>query len=174
MSEKTKTIPIAEAQAAQLRQFAEVSLGLEIPSLSNVAQIVAKMRAAGFTADAIEIEAEVDDDPTGAEPHRPQREGKLAELSKEELNDLVMVKIGTQEGPGGTEHVPLGVNGRTIAVARDTWVAIPRSYVEVLENAKHTVYTQAPDATGKGVGGDLIGREVHLYPFQTMSVEKAA
>ncbi|PWE56768.1 hypothetical protein DEM27_10420 [Metarhizobium album] len=145
-----KTITIATATPAQLASFATINLGLEVNYRMGSPAIIAKMRAAGFADDTIDVDDEI---PVAATPVGLQTEHR----------ETVTVIIAQQDEPGGSDPVFLGVNGVAMVVHRGVASPISRPYFEALKNAVKTVYNINPD----GSLGDA--REVPQYPFSVIA-----
>lgn len=146
-----KRIPIEDATATELCEFLTTSLG--VPNLrpqAGKATLLQKMRDVFYVEEYIEIDEPDADDIQRIEPARsPPGKQRMCEIM-----------IPSQEKPGGSDHVFLGVNGVGILIPRDQRVKIPWKYMHALDNAKKHVYKQNPD-------GSLIlpPKEVHDYPF---------
>lgn len=149
-------IKINRATEAQLLAFATTSLGLEVDASLTKPQIRAKMVEAGFTDDEFEVEdAVAGEGATGAPLTAESVAGRK----------LVLINIPIQEGvAGGTEAVPVGVNGTVARIMRGVDVEVPAEYVEVLNNAKKLIYERGPN-------GELTNpKEAHIYPFSILRV----
>lgn len=141
-----KTIKIDEATGPQLVAFAQTVLNVEGVSTSMAkATMIAKIRAVGYDKDTIEVE-----DTTRA---------SAEEASKPDA-DKVRLMIPSSEQPGGSDPVPVGVNGSVMLIPRDEWCDVPRPYAIALKNAVRQVYTPLPN------GGISAPRDVPAYPFQ--------
>lgn len=151
-TQKARAIPIAEATLAQLREFAQTHLGIELPPTANTAQARSQVRQA-WAKDEIYV---LD------EPESEQAKKPTARLGKQTGEGKVRLMINRTEEPGGDEPVPIGVNGRIMLVPRGEEVEIPRPYFLVLRNAIKHVYDMHPN------GKELLEkpREVPMYPFQ--------
>lgn len=158
-------IQIADASAKQLADFAENVLGLDgVDYRLGKAKIEEKMRTVMYDKEYIEVEAE-EAEIKRIEP--PTVAGKRR---------MATVFIHNQDKPGGTEPVPVRVNGKQMFIPRGQQCDIPWEYFHALDNAKHFVYQQDQN------GGLLPNpSEVHEYPFSVMHqdpepapVEKAA
>lgn len=154
-------VPVHEATAEQLRQYAANVLGLDIHPNAKRETILARIMA--VTGDAL-TEIDVDegpdaDLPVGAppQPATTQQHGPTP--------GKVRVIINTVDEPGGSEPVPLSVNGRAMLVPRGRQVDIPSHYFEVLKNATKMVYDPSPEPEG----GLLPPRIVPMYPYQRIA-----
>lgn len=145
----TKKIPLTEATATQLAEFAENTLGLEgINYRQGADSIRSKIAVAAYDKDYIEVEI-AEADVKRIDPPQPVGERRMATIS-----------IQTQDTPGGSDPVPVAVNGKQMFITRNKDVTIPWEYYHALDNARKLVYEI-----------DDIGRlkpdprEAHEYPF---------
>lgn len=157
-------IAIADASAKQLADYAETVLGLDgIDYRLGKAKIEEKMRATMYDKDYIEV---------------PDEEPKIQRIEPQVTvgeRRMATIFIHNQDKAGGTEPVPVAVNGRQMFIPRNQEATIPWEYYHALNNAKHFVYQQGPN-------GELMPNpsEVHEYPFSLIRedpapiVEKAA
>lgn len=113
-----KSIPIDDASAKQLADFAVKTYSLDVNYRNGFDAIRAKLADAGFTGDTITIA----DGETTAEP-------------AEKPLKRVKIMIPAQDGPGGNEPVPLGINGHVILIQRDVEVVVTENYVQLLKDA---------------------------------------
>ena len=157
-------IAIAEASAKQLADYAETVLGLDgVDYRLGKGKIKEKMRAALYDKDFIEVEEEEAtihriDPPVAANKRR-----------------MATIYIHNSDKPGGTEPVPVAVNGRQMFIPRNAEATIPWEYKHALDNAKHFVYERGPNC-------ELMPnpQEAHEYAFSLLHedppliVEKAA
>ena len=83
-----------------------------------------------------------------------------AALDAEPRTEIKIAASETQR-----EDVAVGVNGYTFLIQREKWVKVPRSVVEVLQNAVCTAYRQearkAPEE-----GYEMVAYETPRFPFQ--------
>lgn len=148
----TKQVPLMSASATQLADFAVKNLGLEITPKMSADAIRAKIATTGYAKDFIDID----------EPE-PASAPSSAAAAPVEKRKTVRIIIPHQEGPGGKEHVPVGVNGRVYRIMRGTPVDVPAEVVEVLEHAQKIVYE-------RGTSGEPINpRLVPEYPFSVLA-----
>ena len=75
----------------------------------------------------------------------------------------VKIIIHKTENDSGSLQVPVSVNGKTWLIQRGHTVEVPKSVVEVLNNAIKDVFDY--DERTK----TIIKREVHSYPFSVVS-----
>lgn len=148
-----KKIPIATATAAQLADFASSHLGLEVNFRMGTAAIRAKMATTGFTKDEIEV-----DEPEEPAPAQPVAAGAKP-------REYVTIMIAAQESPGGSEPVPVSVNGKAMWIERSKPSRVPIEYYLALKNAVKYVYDPDPGPRG----GLLPPREVTTYPVTLLA-----
>jgi hypothetical protein len=156
-------ILIADASAKQLADYAETVLGLEgVDYRLGKGKIEEKMRAVLYDKDFIEVE---DDEAPIARINPP---------APTNARRMATIMIPNQDKPGGTEPVPVAVNGRQLWIPRQAPQTIPWEYMHALDNAKKFVYET--DGNGTLI---LPPSEVHEYPFSVLHedpplIEKAA
>jgi hypothetical protein len=157
-------IAIADASAKQLADFAETSLGIEgVDYRLGKAKIEEKMRAVMYDKDFIEV----------ADEEAPIQ--RIDPPAGESRRRMATIMIPNQEKAGGTEPVPVAVNGRQLFIPRQTPQTIPWEYMHALDNAKKLLY--ATDENGSLLPNPS---EAHEYPFSIVHedpepiVEKAA
>jgi hypothetical protein len=150
-----KLIPIAEATEAQLRKFAQETLGIEIKPTMGFDKVLVAVQSA-WDRDIPVMEEDPEGVLAGDQPvpvrdrHLPPPAGK------------VRINIGIQEEAGGERPVEVGVNGKIMLIPRGKDVDIPEAYLEVLQHAVTYKYDNLDD----GMGINPKAREVQLYPFQ--------
>lgn len=146
-----KKVSIQDATEAQLREFANGTLGLDVHVNAKLETVRAKVQAAW---DGPEIM--VTDEPQEGVPQAIKRND---DGRGEHTHALVMISV--TEDPGGSEPIPLSVNGRAMWVERGKPQAIRAPYYEVLCHAIKKIYDPMPDGTGL----NAIPRLVPQYPF---------
>jgi hypothetical protein len=158
-------VPLAEATPTQLATYATEVLGLPgIAAQLGRDRIIAAMRAAAYTFDYVQVDAE---DPNRAAPIAAARTagGKasaLAQLDGDAKERLMIVELTPQDGTGGQRPQFVGVNGIGILIPRGEPVVVKERYVNALNSAKK----REPI---KNSNMEIIGwREVHLYPFSVL------
>ena len=72
----------------------------------------------------------------------------------------VVINIPKSEKPGGTEPVPVGVQGVLYTIPRGVDIAVSESIVEVLKNAVQDIVTQDPETN------EIYHEDVPSFPFQ--------
>jgi len=152
-----KLIPIANATEAQLREFAQDTLGIEIKASATLEQVRAQITPA-WDRDIPVAEGSPEPVLAGDQP------SPVTEQQLEPPAGKVRINIGIQEEAGGADPVPVGVNGRIMLIPRGKPVDVPECYVEALSHAVTFKYGTLPD----GMGIDPVPRKVQLYPFQIL------
>ncbi|TPN11724.1 hypothetical protein [Mesorhizobium sp. B2-1-2] len=157
-------IAITEASAKQLADYAETVLGIEgVDYRLGKAKIEEKMRATMYDKDYIEV---------------PDEEAPIQRIDPPVTpgaRRMATIFIMNTDKAGGTEPVPVAVNGRQMFIPRNQEATVPWEYYHALNNAKSFSYRQGPN-------GELIypPAEIHEYPFSLIRedpapvVEKAA
>lgn len=140
----TKTIPLAEATADDLRYFAGTIHGLDVRSNASRPTVLAKLDEAG-----IDYSGGIIVDAVEKAPLDPTQFGKQA-IMPAEAKSASRWRVMIQHQDGGEDPVMLGFQGHFISVKRGVEVAIPATHLESLENAKVLVYPK--DANGVIIG----------------------
>lgn len=151
----TKKIPIDKASAAQLAQFAQLNLGLDIGSGMSANEIRALLENASYAKDHIEIE----DVPAKAQASSRGSYGATAGTATAKTPTAVKVTIHSEKGVGGDRPIFVGVNFVGMTIPRGETVEIPYSYYEALKNAVGQEYESDEQS------GLSRPRDVPAYPF---------
>jgi hypothetical protein len=149
-------VKLSEATEAQMRQFAESYLGLSIPASARVETIRAKIQAA-WGKDEIPVSADAEVSPVAQGP-------TITPEQASGTDEKVRIMIPITDEAGGSDHVPVGVNGVVMLIPRGEPVSIPRRYFEVLKNAVTHRFEALPDG-----GINPVPRKVQAYPFQLVA-----
>lgn len=154
-----RKIQLTEATTEQLRTFAQKTLGIPIHPNTKHEKVLAQVQAAYHQA---EFTVEEPDAPTAQDgaPPRPATAAQAAPPS-----DKVRIRINITEEPGGSEPVPVGVNGSVMLIPRDKDVEIPRPYYEALMHAEKHQYEMMPD----GLSVNPVPRRVPMYPVTRLA-----
>jgi hypothetical protein len=168
MTEVT-TVPLADATLAQLRAFALTHLQLDVPKTANRDMLIGKISQA-WDKPEIPVAAEtLEAKPEGKAP-RPANKKQADPTDTDSKKDpMIRIYINISETKGGSDPIPVGVNGRVMLVPRGKEIDVPSRYVHALKNAKTLVYGN--DEKGRF---DPTPREVPAYPFQVISQRDAA
>lgn len=161
-------IALADATEAQMREFATNHLGLEVKPSDNASKLRVAIAKAWSEPTIIVSEAGAAQAQTEAVSAKPKAAAPVrssgALVPKDSHKDpRVTLIVARQEGPGGDRPVEVAVNGTLILIPRGEPVTIAYRYYEALNNAVQTIYEQDRD-------GEVIGRDVHAYPFQVMAM----
>lgn len=133
---------IADASAAELRDFAALFLGLEIDGNENTNVMKAKLQAAGYGMDSISM----------PEKHAPAdpaaRPGSYRTITKPngQAQEQVCVMIQKGGDNGGDKPIPVSIISDgfgTMLIPRGEPVWIPVEYEGVLRNAMELVYEES-------------------------------
>lgn len=158
MTDRTQ-VALADATAAQLREFAQTVLGLEIAPTTPAAGIRAKIGAAGYDKDIISV-GQVTVVPT----EHPHVGIHMATTSESEGYSTVIIQKSNEKL--GDQPVWVSVNGVGMFIERGKKSRIKNRYVEALQNAIEVIYEQDQS----DLKAPLIPREVHRFPFSIVSV----
>jgi hypothetical protein len=142
-------VKIDAASIKQLRDFATLNLGIDIPPTANRARVLALMEQAAYTKDYILVDPTEEAvtaaralvasvSPAAARAKMPGSD----EATKARDERMIEIIIPIQAEPGGKEPVRLGVNGRAMLVPRAKRVKIRYPYFEVLARAQKKVGDQ--------------------------------
>lgn len=175
-----KTVPVADATPAQLREFGNSTLGLSLAPTSTRALILAKFAEVGFDKPEIEVEdtaavlsakvAVANAASEAAAKIAAAVDPKAAEEAARAARDVQTyeIMIDVVDEPGGNRPVPVGPNGNMMLIPRGRPVTVRHPYVEVLMNAKRNVGEQQYDeSTGRPT--QIIYREVSAYPWRILT-----
>ena len=154
---KRQTKTVEEASTAELRDFADISLGLEVEGNENRAVILSKMRASHFDPDAEGARIVIHEKPKPAAEHVQEGAVEYREENGKKRK-YVAVTLHASDGVGGDRPVPYRVNGVAMLVPRGKRSWVPEEYVEAMKNAQQTQYR----FTSNGI--EPIG-EIPSYPF---------
>lgn len=141
----TKDIPIAEATASQLAEFASTQYGLDVRHTTGHTKIVQALQAIGYDKETIAVTVE------DAAPAAP--EGRK----------MVKILIQAQPGVGGKDHVPIGHNGKWYRIMRGKPVDVPEEIIGVLNDAQTVEFDKGPN------GEPINPRMVPKFPWSIVS-----
>lgn len=158
----TERIPVAEASVADLRNFAEVIMGLDVDPKMGRERILSLMHKAGYGADTIaRIDSLQTPAPTGVSNHP----GEAPAFCRRRVGGVTFcsILIPTSDEKGGDRPQQVHVNGRAILIPRATPCWVPEPYVEVLEHMVRWVWDNDPDSQ-EGLQDEQL-RKVLEVPF---------
>lgn len=139
-------IDITSASKAQLQIFARTHLGLDIDDKMSPDAIRAKISTANYNQPTIEV-------------GEPQEAPKAFVAGEPDTRKRVRIIIPNQDGSGGKDAVPVGVNGKVALIKRGVEVDLPYEYLHVLENAKKVQFDKGPN--GEPINPQLV--PTHSY-----------
>lgn len=158
-----KRVAIGEASDHDLRQFAVISLGLDVPPRETREKLIARIKAT-YTADEIVLPKATDMRERLDEVARTTR--PVPEEQRDpEAPDEVEVRIKVHTAQNDAKPVWVSVNGRGLWVPRGESVWLKERYVAVLEQAEQLVYPEYDMSLNGGLGGLGEPSAVKLYPF---------
>jgi hypothetical protein len=137
--------PIERAEEAELRDFAELVLQMDVAASTDRADLVAKIRTA-WPADYIFVDAA--GQPAAGEDGqdeavKPEPQARLT-TADSRGDPKWTIRIASTELAGGKDPVPVSVNGRNVVIQRGVEVEVPHRYVESLRNAVRVSVSQEP------------------------------
>ena len=140
-----------------MRDFADISLGLEVEGTENRNVILSKIKKSHFNPDADDAEIVLHEK---AKPATHAAEGAIEIRKDAQGNERTYcaVTLHTSDGIGGERPVPFRVNGKQMLIPRGKRVWVPEEYVEAMRNAQQTVH----DYTSNGI---VERGAVHSYGF---------
>jgi hypothetical protein len=157
------TVPIDKASVKQLRAFAQNHLGMDPHPSSNRETVLALIKAAWDKPDII---LPNEDAPEAVQPaEKVVAPAVVAQAEKNKVEKTVTVFINVTEESGGSDPIPVGVNGRIMLIERGKNQVIPESYFEVLMHAVEHRYEPMQD----GRGMNPIPKQVPKFPLQRVA-----
>ena len=162
----TKTIPLAEAKAPEMRAFAKTHLGITFKFGVSAQEMRAQIMAAWDKPDIVVEEVEAEAAPA---PVARQKFPTAAKVAADPLPARIgaprkrSILVARSNESGGDQPVPVAVNGRAMLIPRGERVEVPESYVKVLEHAIEYRYDERDLGNGQK---EMVRREVPAYPFQ--------
>lgn len=128
-------VPIAKATVGDLRQLAQLVFGLELEDKATKSDILTALKSVGWSGDKVpqisSMSAPTVELPADGEI--PAWEGTFNDNPK--LRMLTCVNVQRREVPGGSQPVPVSVNGVRLDIPRGRDCVVPIEYVEVLIHA---------------------------------------
>jgi len=160
-------IALTDATAPQLRTFATVILGLEIPPTANSAGIIGRIAAADPTITELEVdevEAAPKKEAVGNVSKPAAMEGKLSTHYSDDPK--VLMVFPSIPGKGGDRDVQINHGGDVWLAKRDQEVELPYRAYYAMTQAKELDYRQTDALPGNPA--EMVCREVYAYPFQVL------
>ena len=159
-------VQIADATDEELRNFAQLALGLPVEDLGSRPALLAAISSA-YMQDFITVQRaapeENEQTQEGAPSVAPQQ--KLVGKAGGHGEPVVILKIGQTEMPGGKDPVPVAVNGQTLIIQRNLRAEVPYRFYEALKNAVRQVVEQQVDPVNARMRIN-VDSEVTNYPLQ--------
>lgn len=176
-----KQIPLADATLPQLQAFARNALSFELDPDMDIEDARSVVNDAWQGDNILLIE---DEQPAAApmvvQPEPPPTfEPPPAEIEPENAkmpltrNTLdtnssrdpkIVIRIRQTDEPGGSDPVPVSVNGIAIRIPREKDVTVAKRFVDALQNAERYVYDYNEE------NGETTRRTVKAYSFDTIRV----
>lgn len=150
-------VSIEEATAAQLRDFATITFGLELKGSENKPTMLGKLETVGYGLDDIPVMGDLTPGPAPV-----SSDGKVPTIKNDKGEECYKILIQRDGEAGGDEPVPVGVNGVLMYIPRGEPVLVPVAYVEVLNNAVQFIY----EPTENGLKAP---RQVTSYPHSLVA-----
>lgn len=171
MNNGFQQLPINDALPGQLRDFANSFLGMNLPGNTKPETVLAKIQSA-WTNDFILIpidSKELPHDLVSAEEVSQEPEKAAAPPPPPAgyngpKEGMIRVLVHASEEKGGSDPIPIGVNGQVMLVPRGKECDIPLPYFEALQNAEQHFYDPL-----EGGGVNPVPRVVKLYPYQVIA-----
>lgn len=171
-----KKVPLQSATLEQLREYGVSVCGLDIGADDSAEDIRSAIALAQAGITDITVSADLADEPGGGGGKPAKAEKVEARAAKSAVpkapapridptnensgakDRKIRIIIQNQEGAGGSDPVPVGVNGTVILIPREKPVEVPARYVDALMLAQRYEYSQDEQQ-------NLIRRKVLQYPF---------
>lgn len=167
-----KKIPIADATLAQLKIYAENTLGIKMAHNAGQALVMSKIRAAQPTITMIEIDEE-DEEPQrvlhsssdhdaelGEEPSRRNVVVGGLKATTSKSDPIVVMLIPEEDKEGGKRPKEVLVNGSCMLIPRGQLVEVPYRFYFALKSAVMSVYHKDQQTQ------QLVESKVPTVPFQ--------
>lgn len=152
-----KKIAIDKATVAQLRTFATETLALEIPDNATKGVLLGLIHAAWDKPQITVADVAPETKQEGSAP-RPADDSDTVKAG------YVRVILRSSEGPGGSDDVQLGVNGRVNLYKREVPVDMHEDYFHALELAVQHRFEALKDG-----GINPVPREVRQIQYQVLA-----
>jgi hypothetical protein len=160
MSEKMMKKLIVDASDAELKDFAEVTLVLDVPERTTRADLMALIGPA-WPAPHIFVEAADVDEREDVQTDEARAVARVRlNVGGASEDPKWLIRIANTELPGGRDPVPVGVNGRHVVIQRGVEVEVPHRYIEAIQNAVRISVTQ-----------DQRTQEMHTTSFSNYPLE---
>lgn len=138
---KRQTKLVADATTQELRDFADISLGLEVDGNENRAVILSKISKSHFDPNADGAMIVIHDKPAPASKEITEGAVEIREAADGTERKYIAITLHASEGLGGDRPVPYRVNGVTMLIPRGERCWVPEEYVEAIRNAQQTQFS---------------------------------
>jgi len=160
-----KKVLLAEATAAELREFARDALGMQdVKDTASKATLTAQITSA-WEQDYILIAPAADDTMAA----RRSAKQSFADETPDNHPEKATVHINISEEKGGDRPVELSVNGKNLLVARGKDQEISWPYYIALCNTVQHLFDPVPVSDTSNGGISPEPRKVLRYPFQRVA-----
>lgn len=149
---------VSEASTQELRDFADVSLGLEVDGSENRNQILSKIAKSHFDPNAEGATIVVHKKPAPAKHGVSEGATKVVTGADGRERTYIAVTLHASDGVGGDRPVAYRVNGVTMLIPRGERSWVPEEYVEAMRNAQQTQH----QFTSNGI---VPMGQIPSYPF---------
>lgn len=164
-----KKVAIDDADVSQLRAFNNAFLQIETTGKENGNQLRNMIKSV-WDKDEIFLPQRADkygDTPDSqGRPGQPfKHEFPKGSGRERDCVRVVIPKMDPKIFPGGTEPVPVSLNGSAMYIPRGAPQIIPVEYAEILASAERFVYPEYDPEEDNGRGGLKEPQVVKEYPF---------
>ena len=155
---EVERVYLGEAKKADLEHHAAVVMGLDISKCKTADDLRGLITAAGWHDNKIPILQKAASIPTISDSNGTGRPSPFKHDFNGKERDCLKIMIPEEDDAGGSEPVPVSVNGTLMYIPRASQVVVPAEYVEVLENAEQFIYPPSDN-------GLPTPKVVKAYPF---------
>lgn len=150
---------LSEAKVDDLKQHAHMVMGLDISKCKNADDLRALIVNAGWQDKKIPILQKASSIPAVSDSNGTGRPAPFTHEFNGKNRECLKIMIPEEEKAGGSEPVPVQLNGSLMYIPRAETVVVPAEFVEILENAEQFVYPPSDE-------GLPTPKVVKAYPFQ--------
>ena len=159
--------PIDDCTDDELRNHANINLGLGVPTNIGRGTLLAKIRQVwqpDFIHVADEEEADLDIEYDEADAGDVKANIRSLRGSSSKNDPKVRLTVAMNESPGGSRDFFVSVNNVAMLVPRGEEIHLPYRYYLVLKNAVSTTFTMDPETF------ENVPRDVPAYPFSVVTL----
>ena len=135
---KRQTKLVSDATTQELRDFADISLGLEVLGSENRAVILNKIAQSHFDPNAEDATIVVHEKPDPTAKSVSEGAIEMREGADGKQRKFVALTLHASEGVGGDRPVPFRVNGVAMTIPRGKRSWVPEEFAEAIRNAQQT------------------------------------